>query len=341
MQKKVTFDDVAKYTGFSKTTISRYFNKPTTITAENREIIEKALKDLNYQTNKVAKILANGRTELLGIILPSFYFQFYSVMVNQLINTYDKYGYKFIVFLSNRNAEVERKCIQELMAYNIEGLINFSHEITSQELAALGIPVVAVEREDRYVSSVSTNNFIGAKLAAETLHRDGCEILLHINSGDNPSSPTYQRITGFEDACQSLGREYEIIYRDFTWSFSQTVQGMYVVIDYIDAKYPNQKRGIFCANDTMASACLNALYTRGAAIPQQYEIIGFDNSPLTEETIISISTIAQDIEQLTDNIMDIMVRKIEQRSLPDSSAATIDHVMVNPSFVGRQTTMNL
>lgn len=339
-QKKVTFADVAKYTGFSKTTISRYFNKPESITAENKVIIENALSKLNYQTNKVARILANGRTELLGIILPSFYFQFYSVMVNQIINTYNDYGYKFIVFLSNRNADTERKCITELQSYNIEGIINFSHEISSQELAALEIPVVAVEREDRYISSVSTNSHVGACLAVEQLQRDGCEVLLHLNSPDNPLSPTYQRITGFETACKNLGCEHEVIYRDFTWSFSHTVQQAGEIADYIENKYPRKKCGLFCANDTLASACLNVLYSRGIEIPGQYEIIGFDNSPLTEETIISISTIGQDIEQLTDNIMKMMLRKIEQKHSSASVSGAIDHVMVSPSFVGRQTTLN-
>ena len=58
-KKNVTFNDIAKYTGFSKTTISRYFNNPDSLTLENQEIISKALVDLDYKENKVAKIIAN------------------------------------------------------------------------------------------------------------------------------------------------------------------------------------------------------------------------------------------------------------------------------------------
>lgn len=60
-KKNITFDDIAKYTHFSKTTISRYFNNPDSLTLENQEIIAKALEKLNYKENKVAKILANGK----------------------------------------------------------------------------------------------------------------------------------------------------------------------------------------------------------------------------------------------------------------------------------------
>ena len=53
-KKKVTFDDIARYTNFSKTTISRYFNNPDSLTLKNQEIIAQALIDLDYKENKVA-----------------------------------------------------------------------------------------------------------------------------------------------------------------------------------------------------------------------------------------------------------------------------------------------
>lgn len=63
-KKKVTFADIAKYTNFSKTTISRYFNSPDSLTLENQEKIAKALDDLGYQENKLAKVLANGKSRI-------------------------------------------------------------------------------------------------------------------------------------------------------------------------------------------------------------------------------------------------------------------------------------
>ena len=66
-KKNVTFSDIAKYTNFSKTTISRYFNNPDSLTLENQQIISDALVKLNYKENKVARILANGKTEFVGV----------------------------------------------------------------------------------------------------------------------------------------------------------------------------------------------------------------------------------------------------------------------------------
>ena len=63
-KKQVTFADIAEYTHFSKTTISRYFNHPDSLTLENQEKISQALDTLGYKKNKLAKVLANGRVNL-------------------------------------------------------------------------------------------------------------------------------------------------------------------------------------------------------------------------------------------------------------------------------------
>ena len=135
-KKKVTFNDIAKYTNFSKTTISRYFNNPDSLTVKNQDIIAQALIDLGYQKNKLAKVLANGKSEFIGIIIPNLYLHYYAEILNQILSTYKTFGYKFLVFISKDSAETEREYIQELLAYKIEGMIVFSHAIPSSELAS-------------------------------------------------------------------------------------------------------------------------------------------------------------------------------------------------------------
>lgn len=88
-KKNVTFNDIAQYTHFSKTTISRYFNNPDSLTPENQQIISDALDKLNYKENKVAKILANGQTEFVGILIPSLSMNYYSEMLNQILASYE------------------------------------------------------------------------------------------------------------------------------------------------------------------------------------------------------------------------------------------------------------
>ena len=104
-KKNVTFNDIAQYTHFSKTTISRYFNNPDSLTPENQQIISDALDKLNYKENKVAKILANGQTEFVGVLIPSLSMNYYSEMLNQILASYEKYGYMVDYINPNTNEE--------------------------------------------------------------------------------------------------------------------------------------------------------------------------------------------------------------------------------------------
>ena len=65
-KKQVTFADIAEYTNFSKTTISRYFNHPDSLTVENQEKISQALDTLGYKKNKLAKVLADRKSTRLN-----------------------------------------------------------------------------------------------------------------------------------------------------------------------------------------------------------------------------------------------------------------------------------
>ena len=95
-KKHVTFADIAEYTHFSKTTISRYFNHPDSLTLENQEKISRALDELGYKKNKLAKVLANGKSEFVGIIVPNLYLHYYSEMLTQLLATYTDYHYNIL-----------------------------------------------------------------------------------------------------------------------------------------------------------------------------------------------------------------------------------------------------
>lgn len=184
------------------------------MTLKNQEIIAKALVDLNYQENKLAKVLANGKSEFVGILLPNLYLHYYSEMLNQLLATYEKFGYKFIVFAGTGAEETERKYLQELLSYKIEGLIVLSHTISSKELASYNIPVVTIEREDKYVNSINTDNYMGAVQATSLLIKNNCDILIHINSHVQKEIPAYMRIKGFTDICEEQHVNYKLFLED-------------------------------------------------------------------------------------------------------------------------------
>lgn len=337
--KKVTFTDIAKYTGFSKTTISRYFNDPDSLTLENQQKIAEALENLDYKENKVGRILASGRTEFVGVIIPNLYMHYYSEMLNQILSTYEKYGYKFLVFAGNEKADVERKYIEELMAYNIEGMIVLSPTIPSEELASYHVPVVGIEREDQYISSVNTDNYMGGVQAASLLRKSGCDILIHVNGNIPDSAPASGRIRGGVDVCEEYNVPYELILRHLGNSFEENREKIKEVIDLLEQKYPDQKKGIFMPNDTHANVLLNLLFQRYGRLPETYQIIGFDNSPISREAVIPTSTVGQQISVIANEAMKILSEQMEERKKrrPEPLKEPV-HKVIPPILIRRETT---
>ena len=338
-KKNITFNDIAKYTGFSKTTVSRYFNNPDSLTLKNQQIISDALDKLNYQENKVARILANGKTEFIGVIIPNLYLHYYSEMLNQILKTYDTYGYKFLVFTGDDHKSTEREYIQELLSYKIEGMVILSHTIPSRELASYNLPIVTIEREDQFVSSVNTDNYMGAVQATSLLAKTGADILIHINVELSPQVPSYGRIKGCSDICEEYQIPHELILTDTGHSYEESSLILKDLLETIDSKYQGKTKGIFLPNDTFANIMLNHLIQKYGQLPDDYKIIGFDDSPVSREAIVPISTVGQQIDKIAASAMEILHEQITERHKrkPALSSEPV-HKIIPPILINRKTT---
>lgn len=336
-KKNITFNDIASYTGFSKTTISRYFNRPESITEEHRKIIQDALEALNYRENKVARILANGTTEFIGIILPNFYNAYYQDILSNILSTFETFGYKYIVFSSDGNADTERKYIQELLAYKVEGLLMFSHTLPSEELAELPIPVVGIEREDQYISSVNCDNYTGSIMAMKLLKSHSCSVFVHINTPTLKSTPSFSRITGFMDYCIENGLNYEVMIKNMGVHRENVKAQMTSILDSLETIYPEEKIGMFFSNDTDANEFLKLLIRKYHTLPDRYRIVGFDGSRLAQAAIYSITSIGQNIDSITQRALHILSEQIKSQKETGTKPG-IEHQVIAPQLVLGETT---
>ena len=338
-KKNVTFADIAEYTGFSKTTISRYFNNPDSVTVENQDKIANALEVLNYKENKLARVMANGKTEMVGIIIPNLYMHYYSDILDHIISTYEEYGYKFIVFAGNEDADVERRYINELLAYKTEGLIILSHTLSSKELSEYNIPIVTIEREDKYVCSVNTDNYMGGIQASTVLAKSGCDILIHVNTDFPESIPAYGRIKGFREFCESNGYEHRIIIKEFGKSFEENFKEITKLFNELEELYKDKKVGIFMPNDTHANILLNIIVKNYGTLPDKYKIIGFDNSPVSREAVIPITTVGQQVDKIAKEAIELLLMQINERKKRRPKELTLPiHKVLTPILIRRETT---
>lgn len=347
--KKVSYADLARYCNFSKTTISRYFSNPDSLTLENQEKIREAVETLGYQENKIAKILPSGHTEFIGLIIPNLYMPYYSEVMHHLLSSYSTYGYKFLVFEGQSDIELERKYIRELSAYNVEGIITLSHTISSKEYASYNIPIVAIEREDEFISSVHNDNYMGGIQATSLLYKSDCDILFFIDStpygatrsayySKDKHSYSYGRLNGFKYVCNEKNMPNEVIIQDLGLSYEEYSENIPKIIDDIAKRYPGKRKGIFCANDTFANISLLHLLRAYGNFPDDFRIVGYDGSPISAQAIIPFSTVGQQLDQITKSAMEILVSQIKAKHRRIPEELPIRHEVIAPILINRATT---
>ena len=265
--------------------------------------------------------------------------QFQILPLHQILKTYDTYGYKFLVFTGNDHEATERKYIQELLSYKIEGMIILSHTIPSRELASYNLPIVTIEREDQFVSSVNTDNYMGAVQATSLLAKTGADVLIHINAELSPQIPSYGRIKGFSDICEEYQIAHELILTATGSSYEASSQILKKFLDDIDNRYKGRTKEFFLPNDTFANIMLNHLIQKYGRLPNDYKIIGFDDSPVSREAIVPISTVGQQIDRIAASAMEILHEQITERHKrkPALSSEPV-HKIIPPILIKRETT---
>ena len=89
--------------------------------------------------------------------------------------------------------------------------------------------------------------------------------------------------------------------------------GTIASLETIDSKYQGKTKGIFLPNDTFANIMLNHLIQKYGQFPDDYKIIGFDDSPVSREAIVPISTVGQQIDRIAASAMEILHEQITER----------------------------
>jgi LacI family sucrose operon transcriptional repressor len=118
---KPKIQDVARLAGVSTTTVSRVLNNRGYISEETREKVNKAMKELNYFPNDVARSLFNKRTNLIGVILPTVSNPFFGELTFYIENICNSLGYKILLCNSLDNIDNEEKYLEMLMRNQVDG----------------------------------------------------------------------------------------------------------------------------------------------------------------------------------------------------------------------------
>ena len=301
---KINIRDIASACDISPATVSRYFNNPGLLSDSTRRKIEQKLKELNFQPGWSMQIQEDHTTNLIIIILPHLQFGFYTELLNQLIEIGKEKGYHMIPYTSEKSKKEELSAIHALCQYRPRGIILLSPLLEGEDIAALPVPVITIERSGGNFMQINSDNFTGGKLAAELLLKNKCEVFVHINNGYSTIWPSFKRIVGFE--CLMEGQAYERIIRpELSEPFLPiATQTMDEIVRDLLTKYKGKRWGVFCSNDDIARLFEQQCVLKHLLIPDEVEIIGYDNSPISECAIYPITSVAQNIQLMAQLAMD-------------------------------------
>lgn len=307
--KKITIKDVAERAGVSVSAVSHVLNGYTDISEATKQKVQIASKELGYVANSAARQLSSKKTKTIALILNEINVARGVAMpleiISGVIDYLDQTNYEFVFYATNTKKQGKKSLRQFCDEHNISGVIIQGLRVTDpyyHELAHFDLPTVAIDLmvHNNKVGMVSINNELAAFEVTELLQKNGYQHILFVN-GDKKAVVSHEREAGYRRSV----KKPSIIYADFREQVAfDKIQSLYAASE--KPKYD----AIFAASDLMAIGCLKALKTFG--LENQLAVVGFDDITLTSYFTPTITTVHQDVRQISEFATKDLIDHIEK-----------------------------
>lgn len=303
-----TIRDVAKYAAVSVATVSRVMNEKGYVSKEAEVAVRRAIKDLNYKPNSVARSLYHKTSKMIGLLIPDISNPFFPELARAVEDVALTYGYTVVICNTDDDGEKERHYIDALKQKYVDGLIVATNQLKIEDYHDLQIPLVMLDRSNNAsIPTVVSKNFEGAKQATELLIAKGSKFIAHIR-GPHEVKTADDRYLGFKEVIEDHGIAHVVMEAEFNIiSSKQVTQELFDRYPTID--------GIFASSDVMAAGVMKAVKQLGKRIPEDVQLIGFDGIPLGEMLIPSLTTVAQPIYKMGALSARLLIKQIEKQPL--------------------------
>ncbi|MCV2232897.1 LacI family DNA-binding transcriptional regulator [Paracholeplasma manati] len=319
-----TIKDVAKKANVSVATVSRVINKKGYVNEETRALVENAIHQLNYIPNELARSLFNKHSKLIGVLVPHFDTQFYAELIEGIENAAMKLGYKIMLSNTQDNAKREKDYIHIYSQYNIDGIIVASNAHNVEQLIKSDLPIVTVDHIlSENIPSITSNNILGGIIAAQKLISGGARYILELR-GPSFLLTVSERSLGFRQVLVQNNIPYISYDTDL---LNPSID----VITKIIEDHP-QIDAIFATSDFLAIHAQNILQKLGRKVPEEVQIVGFDNIVYTTLVSPTITTIEQPIRRMGELALESLVKLLNEESLGDF------HSVLDVKLIEREST---
>jgi len=309
---KVTSLDVARRAGVSQSAVSRVFSgaSASALTAQK---VRRAAEQLGYRPNPLARAMITGKSRIIGLVVAYLDNQFYPLALERLSKALQEKDYHIMVFMAANTPDSIGKVVQDLMDYQVDGIITASVAMTNdltRRCSEAGIPVVMFNRgqDGGGISSVTSANVTGGRRVAEFLVAGGHRRVAHV-AGWEGSSTGRDRQRGFVEGLAAAGMAPLAIV-DGMYDRETAMQAARNVM----ALAPD---AIFVGNDHMAFAVLDVLRGElGVCVPRDVSVVGYDDVPLAAWPAYALTTVRQPLNRMVEATVDTLLAQIADADRP-------------------------
>ncbi len=297
--------EVAALAGVSPATVSRVMNGTARVDEEKKARVLKAIEDTGFVPNEVARSLFKKSAKTIGLVLPSIENPFFTQLAGAIERTADVNGYKILLYNTGGDIEKEKVVLQMLSAMNADGIIlTTSSEGAHELIENCDIPVIvtdrrySVENADVYIHC---DHYKGGRMAAEHLIECGCKNIVCLK-GPQEVSSARERYMGYKDVCAEHGMIEKTMQCNYDFNEGiETTEALLSIYPEVD--------GIIACNDMVAISAYKVLHRKGIKVPEDVQIVGYDNIELSELITPELTTIAQPIEQIGRMAAELIIHR--------------------------------
>ncbi len=205
-----TLKDVAALAHVDVSTVSRALNNTSYVHPDTKERVYAAARELGYRPNVIARALRQGRSHIIGVVVPRLYLTIFSEILQGIEAEAQKLGYMTTVCVTEDDPKIERDRLDRLRSSGVDGIIiagtgrngRLLRDIRASDIAVVQL----VRRQEAELSSVIGDYEACGRDAVHFLASKGCRSI-GIIGGAQHLAPFRERFEGYRRAIRELGLE--------------------------------------------------------------------------------------------------------------------------------------
>ncbi|MDF1670230.1 MAG: LacI family DNA-binding transcriptional regulator [Roseovarius sp.] len=325
--------DVAKESGAAIATVSRYLNGQIDLRPATKKRIDDAIEKLGYVPNVMARRLASGSSETLGLMTTDIEYPFFAAIASAAEAEAARAGFQLAIFNSRNSVEKELEILRYVETRQIDGLIMLTNHIEANEIATQIGQSGRVVLLDEDVSGVDApkifaENWEGGAFAAEHLLKHGHTQVAFV-SGPRGMISVEERLKGFIERLGKDGIEIDpdmVVCGEYSEAF-----GVGAIEKLISANV--RPTAIFAGADNLAVGIMKGARRLGISVPGELSLIGFDDMSFAEMLDPPLTTIKQDAHTFGRQGVRAMLALLKKKPLPPIVRVPVE--LIERASVGR------